>query len=177
MATRKSLSKKTRFEVFKRDEFRCFYCGATPPSVILHIDHINPVAAGGGNDMDNLITACQGCNSGKGATPLSDIPASLADRAAEIKEREAQIVGYNKVMQARRKRLELESWQVVAVLLNNPDIDSYNRRNLASIKRFLEQLSFDEVLDAAYIAAERKSIGSVSGFKYFCGICWKLIRG
>lgn len=45
---RKAISKKTRFEVFKRDRFTCQYCGATPPGVLLHIDHIHPVAEGGG---------------------------------------------------------------------------------------------------------------------------------
>ena len=29
-----SISKKIRFEVFKRDHFRCCYCGSAPPSVI-----------------------------------------------------------------------------------------------------------------------------------------------
>lgn len=45
MAERKSLSKKTRFEVFKRDSFECQYCGAHPPSTILHVDHGERYAA------------------------------------------------------------------------------------------------------------------------------------
>ena len=28
---RKTISKKTRFEVFKRDSFKCQYCGASAP--------------------------------------------------------------------------------------------------------------------------------------------------
>jgi 5-methylcytosine-specific restriction endonuclease McrA len=50
---RKELSKKTRFEVFKRDAFRCQYCGQTPPTVILELDHIGPIA-GGGNEETHL---------------------------------------------------------------------------------------------------------------------------
>lgn len=46
MAERKTISKKTRFEVFKRDSFTCQYCGRTAPDVILEIDHINPVNNG-----------------------------------------------------------------------------------------------------------------------------------
>ena len=36
---RKSISKKARFEVFKRDSFTCQYCGRTAPDVVLHLDH------------------------------------------------------------------------------------------------------------------------------------------
>ena len=40
------LSKKMRFEVFKRDAFKCQYCGGTPPAVILEIDHVDPKSGG-----------------------------------------------------------------------------------------------------------------------------------
>jgi 5-methylcytosine-specific restriction endonuclease McrA len=62
MSKRKAIGKKIRFEVFKRDKFTCQYCGEKSPDVILHIDHINPVAEGGGNDIINLITSCVACN-------------------------------------------------------------------------------------------------------------------
>ncbi len=51
---REAISKKRRFDVFKRDGFACQYCGATPPGVLLHVDHINPVALGGKSGIDNL---------------------------------------------------------------------------------------------------------------------------
>lgn len=72
MAERKPLSKKLRFEVFKRDMFTCQYCGAKAPDVTLHVDHIMPVSSGGSNKITNLITACSDCNSGKGARLISD---------------------------------------------------------------------------------------------------------
>jgi hypothetical protein len=68
-----SLSKKLRFEIFKRDSFTCQYCGKTPPDVILHVDHIHPVAHGGGDDPMNLITACSDCNLGKGAREITAV--------------------------------------------------------------------------------------------------------
>ena len=43
MAKRKGISKKTRFDVFKRDSFTCQYCGKSAPDVVLQVDHINPV--------------------------------------------------------------------------------------------------------------------------------------
>ena len=61
MTKRKAISKKARFEVFKRDGFQCQYCGAVPPKVILHVDHIVPVAGGGDNSEENLITCARLC--------------------------------------------------------------------------------------------------------------------
>ena len=66
MDGRKPISKRTRFEVFKRDKFTCQYCGMAAPYVTLHVDHIVPVAHGGTNDMENLVTSCMSCNLGKG---------------------------------------------------------------------------------------------------------------
>jgi hypothetical protein len=71
MATkRKSLSPRTRFEIFKRDGFRCIYCGATPLNATLQVDHVVAVASGGTDDPANLVTSCGSCNSGKSAVPL-----------------------------------------------------------------------------------------------------------
>ncbi len=55
MAKRKAISKKVRFEVFKRDSFTCQYCGAKAPDVVLNCDHIEPVSKGGTNKLLNLI--------------------------------------------------------------------------------------------------------------------------
>lgn len=68
---RKSTSKRLRFEIFKRDNFTCQYCGAQPPDVVLVADHIEPVALGGSTMIDNLITACETCNQGKTDRPLN----------------------------------------------------------------------------------------------------------
>lgn len=70
---RKPISKGVRFDVLTRDGFKCFYCGATPPNVVLHVDHIHPVAQGGGNNLSNLRTACLPCNLGKSAKVIPDV--------------------------------------------------------------------------------------------------------
>jgi len=63
---------KLRFEVFRRDEFTCQYCGRTvKDKVKLHIDHIVPKSKGGNLSMENLITACFDCNEGKRDSILS----------------------------------------------------------------------------------------------------------
>lgn len=62
---RTSISASKRFEILKRDGFRCRYCGAAAPHVDLEIDHVVAVSRGGRNDPSNLATACGLCNSGK----------------------------------------------------------------------------------------------------------------
>lgn len=68
-----AIPRKMRFEVLKRDGFRCTYCGASGDGVELHVDHELAEANGGKTEMSNLRTACRDCNLGKGAWPLSDV--------------------------------------------------------------------------------------------------------
>jgi hypothetical protein len=62
----KIIRNKLRFEILKRDNFTCQYCGGTPRmGYILQIDHIIPLSKGGLTEKENLITSCWVCNSGK----------------------------------------------------------------------------------------------------------------
>ena len=176
MTLRVAIGNSLRFKVFKRDLFVCQYCGATPPSVILEVDHIHPVSKGGKNGIDNLITACFSCNRGKAGTPLSEIPKSLADKAIEIAEREAQLKGYSKILQAKEKRVYREMWDIAAAIEGVERLDDYSSRDLQSIRRFLQDLPAIQIIEAARIARSRFPYRSSKTFKYFCGICWKMIR-
>ncbi len=65
---RTTISLKDRWAVLKRDNYRCVKCGANPSNnheVELEVDHIFPVAKGGGNMLENLQTLCRECNQGK----------------------------------------------------------------------------------------------------------------
>lgn len=64
---RDPLPAQLRFSVLQRDGFRCRYCGRTSrePGVVLHVDHVVPLVAGGATTEDNLLTACEECNLGK----------------------------------------------------------------------------------------------------------------
>ena len=59
---------RMRFDILQRDGFRCRYCGraGSTSGVVLHVDHVVPVVAGGTTSEDNLVTACEECNLGKG---------------------------------------------------------------------------------------------------------------
>ena len=67
---RRAIPPGVRFEVFRRDSFTCQYCGRRAPNVVLHVDHVVPVIAGGTNELANLRTACSICNLGKGSRRL-----------------------------------------------------------------------------------------------------------
>lgn len=178
MATkRKSISKMKRFEVFKRDGFVCQYCGAHPPSVTLHIDHIQPVASEGTNDLDNLITSCEPCNLGKGARLLTVVPQSLSEKAAIVAEREEQLRGYQEVLEARSDRVESELWRVAEELDPGSSKNGMRRDWTARIRKFNEQIGVHECLSAAQIALGKHPYGGKKAFLYFCGICWNKVRG
>lgn len=168
------LSKRTRFAVFKRDLFRCQYCGATPPDVVLEVDHIEPRAEGGSDDETNLVTACFDCNRGKAAIPLTVIPESLAERAERIAEAEAQLAGYRAIMTQQRERKEADVWEVIETLYGET---STTHERFRSVERFLERLPLEEVLEAAKITrANMSRYGAARQFKYFCAVCWRKLE-
>lgn len=176
MASRKPISKKRRFDVFKRDGFTCQYCGATPPSVLLHVDHIVPVKEGGGNEETNLVTACQNCNLGKAAESLTVIPESLASRAAQVSEREAQLTGYSKIMAKQRERIDAESWDVADLFIDQFMLEGIRKDWFQSIRSFVERIGAHDCIRAMEIATAKKPLSRSQCFSYFCGICWNIVR-
>lgn len=72
---RESVSKSRRFEVFKRDGYKCRLCGRSQSDgVTLHVDHRIPLAKGGANEDENLWTLCDDCNLGKSDRDLGLSP-------------------------------------------------------------------------------------------------------
>ena len=60
------MSDSLRYDILKRDGYRCRICGATQADgVKLHVDHIIPVSKGGRTEPSNLQTLCERCNLGK----------------------------------------------------------------------------------------------------------------
>lgn len=63
---RSLMTDSLRYDVLKRDGFRCVICGRTAEDgVKLHVDHIKPVSKGGKTEYENLRTLCDQCNFGK----------------------------------------------------------------------------------------------------------------
>ena len=66
--TKREVRALLRYQVLRRDHFRCRLCGRSPandPNVQLHIDHIHPWSQGGETTKENLQTLCNTCNGGK----------------------------------------------------------------------------------------------------------------
>jgi hypothetical protein len=62
---------RNRFDVLKRDAYRCQICGASAEEgARLEVDHRQSIARGGSSRKENLWTLCQDCNRGKGTEEL-----------------------------------------------------------------------------------------------------------
>lgn len=63
---RSLMTNSLRYNILKRDGFKCCICGATAnDGAKLEVDHIIPISKGGKTVPENLRTLCQACNSGK----------------------------------------------------------------------------------------------------------------
>ncbi len=175
MSNRKPISKKIRFEIFKRDDFTCQYCGRKPPAVVLEVDHIVPVSGGGKNLEHNLITACFDCNRGKGNGGLEITPINIKEREGLIKEKIVQVKAYEKVLAAEKRKKSRSIEKVSNIYTQNYEDWELTKGAKVSIGRFLERLTEFEVMDAMEMATSRMDENGC--FKYFCGICWRKIKG
>jgi len=147
---RAGLSAKVRFEVFKRDSFKCQYCGASAPEVVLRVDHIKPVAKGGENDLMNLVTACFGCNAGKSDRELSD--ASVVEKQRrqleELNERRVQL----EMMLEWRQHLDGMKAMTAGALVGRIERSApgwtLTETGIAKVNKWLRDYSLSELLDA-----------------------------
>lgn len=154
MAERKPISKKLRFEVFKRDSFRCQYCGRSAPDVILEIDHIKPVAEGGKNSLLNLITSCRDCNRGKGKNLLGDNKEVVKQKAVldDLNEKRLQM---EMIIQWKTELEELLEKQIGLIernLLDDPENYVLNKEAKKEVHILINRFGFPLVYDASEIA-------------------------
>ena len=171
---RTAVSKKVRFEIFKRDDFTCAYCGSKPPKTVLEVDHILPVSKGGTNALENLITSCFECNRGKSNISLQSIPTSLEDKAIIAAAKSEQYKAYLKhVKQIEKFNLQLVD--MVEAAYNDFYPDYYLTPKFRNdIKMFIDKLGVTAVCEAMRISCSK--FDEDQSLKYFCGICWNKIR-
>ena len=180
MAERKAISKKTRFEVFKRDNFTCQYCGKSAPDVVLEVDHINPVNNGGDNSIMNLITSCFDCNRGKGKRKLSD--------KSEMKVQVEQLKQINK----QREQLQmLLDWKKELQNFENEQAEKINElfiektecdlteQGKNNIIKLIKEFGFEEVYECTIISinqyfdfSHKDSDSIYKVFDYIGKICY-----
>ena len=176
MTKRKAISKKIRFDTFKRDMFACQYCGLPPPSVILEIDHIHPVSKGGDNHQDNLLTACFDCNRGKAASLITEALPQTSEKIAIQKERQEQLKEYEALLSKKRAVLN-RNVNALNKIFSDATDHSFSDSFKVSVRGFFEQLPRPVVFDSMSIAIGMGFDDAGVTARYFCGICWNRIRG
>lgn len=174
---REKVTKAVRFRIFKRDEFCCQYCGRTPPAVILEIDHVTPVCEGGDNNDINLVTSCFDCNRGKGSEPLTTIPASIAERMERLQEKERQVKAYQRLLRSIDRRVQTEIDAVEAVFRSTFPEHDFSPAFRRSVAKFIRELGLFDVQLSMDAANAKQPNNAHAALKYFCGICWRKIRG
>ena len=177
MAERKPISKKMRFEVFKRDKFTCQYCGRMAPDVILEVDHIRPVAEGGKNGITNLITSCRDCNRGKGKTRLTD-NAELKKQQNQMAELATKREQMEMMMEWRESLLEYEREKVnhASNYFNSLTGFSVSENGISKLTKLVREFDLPNVVAAMdisvsqYFENDRESAEKV--FDKLGGICY-----
>lgn len=176
-----AVSKRLRYEILRRDNHTCRYCGASAPDVPLRVDHVTPVALGGTDTPDNLVTSCEPCNSGKSsATVDSTVVANVADDA--LRWAAAMKQAADTLLEQEKPKLEYR-----AAFLNEWNRWGYGdgdeRKHIElpgdwkpSIERFrvagLPAWVWAEIVDTAM--GYEKVLNS-NKFKYCCGIAWNKV--
>ena len=149
MSKRKNLSNKIRFEVFKRDNFTCQYCGVKAPEVVLNVDHIEPISKGGTNDIYNLVTSCFECNNGKSDKRLNDNSKleKQHDELVLLNERKKQL---EQMMEWKRELLNFdkEKTEMVSEYIIDALGISLSDAGKRCVNNWLKKYTVDEIIDA-----------------------------
>ncbi len=170
-----ALSKRLRYEVLRRDNHTCRYCGATAPEVKLTVDHVVPSALGGTDDPSNLVAACAGCNSGKSATnpdaPLvADVAADAVRWSAAIKQ-----AAENMLAELGRRTAVYDEFHAAwtSWTTTPPELPGDWR---ASIDQFIGAgLPMPVLIECVDLAMGNAKVRSDNVFRYMCGVAWNRV--
>jgi hypothetical protein len=179
---------KLRFEVFKRDNFTCQYCGRKTPEVILELEHIIPLSKGGTDELDNLTTSCFECNRGKGASLLDTIlkDRDIHDETILLAEREFQLAEYNHLKKKIRNRENKEIEELMNYFADKfwGDARHYATSEFPNtiVRQCLKTISYVDIFELIDIAVDitsRDSKGdyhTVAAAKYLTAILRNKLR-
>lgn len=151
------MSKKLRFEVFKRDAFTCQYCGKKAPDVVLEVDHIKPVSKGGKNELLNLVTACFECNRGKRNIELSDRQElevqrkRLEELNAKREQMKMMLEWKEELSKFRKEQVKVISSLIDEFIYWTFDEEEFDRKIISLI----DQFGFEEVYESTKISVSK----------------------
>ncbi|MFF7142312.1 HNH endonuclease [Streptomyces nodosus] len=175
-----AVSKRLRYEILRRDQHTCHYCGASAPDVKLTVDHVAPVALGGTDTADNLVTSCEPCNSGKSsASPDAHHVAGVADDALRwadamkqaadnLRQQETPRLEYRDAFLAEWNRWHLGKDSTKKVPLPDDWKQSVERFRVAGVPTWL----WADIVDAAMA---NQKVKPENTFRYICGIAWNKV--
>ncbi len=173
-----AVSKRLRYEVLRRDDHACRYCGGRAPDVKLTVDHVVPTTLGGSDDPSNLVAACSDCNSGKSASspdaPLVDQVAEDALRWAKAMEQAAakMLVDLSRREELRGQfQAKWNTWTVKGEPIPLPTGWQI------SVDNFLAAgLPMAVLLDCVDIGMRNQKVDAQNTFRYVCGVAWKRVN-
>jgi hypothetical protein len=174
-----ALGKRVRFEILKRDDFKCQYCGRTSKEVTLEVDHIIAKAQGGSDLPENLLAACFDCNRGKSKISLGHTLVLKRD----LKKEKAALKKAKAIMDHDAEQARLLEELTDEMMKNfTTFLFEYPEQSRASMKYFLKKLGKDgvcESMDRTSMkwGASEHGMSRVNLFKYFCGVCHNKIKG
>lgn len=173
-----AISKTLRFEILRRDNHACRYCGATPPDVKLTVDHVVLVALGGTDVPENLVTACSGCNAGKSASN-PDAPLVAEVRADALRWARAMQVA-EIVSGAWLDALERQIDDVDQLWREWTNWRDEPFERPATWRGSVEQMMRQRVDLQEWRYAIRKAMESKAGthdkWRYTCGVLWNRVK-
>lgn len=174
------VSKRLRFEILRRDNHTCRYCGESAPDVVLTVDHVVPVTLGGSDDPANLVAACKDCNAGKSSVPagaplVDDVAADAVRwaRAMEIVAKGRATAREEAAERHAEFRREWNDWYSTNWRGEtvHPDLGANWQR---SVDQFLDAgLEMDDLVDLIRVAM---GANTKDEWRYFCGCCWRRIK-
>lgn len=168
------VSTRTRFEVFKRDDFTCKYCGRKSPEVVLECDHVVPVCEGGSSDPINLVTSCWDCNRGKAGVPLDHFLTGEDphDRAIELLEKHRQLNEYNHVLAGIMREREADAQALFEFWCDESGRKDMPRGHFAWIVNRLAEMPASDIRKAMWAAI---AAGATKDLRYAMAVVrnWK----
>ncbi|GMM93105.1 HNH endonuclease [Qipengyuania sp. MTN3-11] len=152
------ISKSLRFEVLTRDGYRCRYCGVSAKEQKLQVDHVLPRAAGGRDDLGNLVAACQPCNYGKADRKIIGIPDGFALTPDKRPARLEKLRRSQEVAKAPDDYHEVDCYNIDSL----DEIDEYSQLSYiwcnTHQKYEWHSIDLDYVRHGGYITIRRKEV-------------------
>lgn len=174
-----AVTKRVRFEVLKRDNHACRYCGSMAPDVALTVDHVVPVALGGSDKPDNLVAACKDCNAGKASTsPTAEMVADVSQQALQWGR---AIARFNQIRSLDRVERDeyVSTFDELWGIWTWGDGNKIPRASdwVVSLWQWhAAGLPIEEIDDAIIVACSNNRVHVDSTWRYFCGVVWRKLE-